>query len=187
MVKLYVDGEALEPSLDANDSVDDLLESVRKTATDPGSPRTLLGLVCDGIDVLGDELSQVLTCPISDYERIDVQTGDPAEPSPARSRDALSSLDTVEIHRTETVDLLGQGNTSEAMRRLADCLGLWVQINEVITQSVSLLGRGQEKHGGGRGSDRSIAGTGEKPSLRNKIDCSLPGFRHTRGCIVLRV
>lgn len=140
MVRLYVDGNVFEPMVEADDTVDDLLESIRNRSIEPGAPRAFLGLVCDGIDVLGDELSDVLTRPVSDYERIDVQTGDPAETVGGALRDALATLDTVETHRADVVALLGEGKTPEAMKRLGDCLSLWVQINEVIMQSVSLLG-----------------------------------------------
>ena len=139
LVRLYVDGNAHVPTVAPDDTVDDLLESIRNQPIEPGAPRAFLGLVCDGIDVLGGELSEVLTRPVSDYERIDVQTGDPAETVAGALRDALATLDTVETHRADVVALLGEGKTPEAMKRLADCLGLWVQINEVITQSVSLL------------------------------------------------
>lgn len=140
MVRLYLDGNALAPPAEPGVTVDDLLESIRNQPNEPGSPRALLGLACDGIDVLGDDLSQVLDRPVSAYDRIDVSTGDPAEAVAGALRDALATLDTVEMHRADVVALLGEGRSAEAMKRLVDCLGLWVQINEVITQSVSLLG-----------------------------------------------
>ena len=140
MVRLYVDGNALDSAVDPSDTVDDLLASIREQSTGRGAPQAFLGLVCDGIDVLGDELSEVLTRPVSDYGRIDVTTGDPAETVAGALRDALATLDTVETQRADVVALLGEGEIPEAMKRLADCLGLWGQINEVITQSVSLLG-----------------------------------------------
>lgn len=139
MVRFFIDGNAHEPTVEPGDTLDDLLKSIRTRFIDAESPQAFLGLVCDGIDVLGSELTQVLARPVSDYERIDVQTGDPAETVASALRDALTTLNTVETHRADVVARLGEGNTSEAMKRLADCLGLWVQINEVITQSVSLL------------------------------------------------
>lgn len=123
----------------ADATVDDLLNAVR--ATNTNGDRAILGVTCDGIDVLGDELDSVLASPASQFKRIDVETGDPASLVRSSLETAADSLDIAQDRQVQIIEFLGEGKTVEAMRLLSECIGQWLRINDVIGQSISLLSR----------------------------------------------
>ena len=137
-VELFVDGCSCTCEPEPDGTLDDLLESIRKENVE--RHRAILGLTCDGIDVVGDELTNVLSRPAARYERIDIQTGVPGTLVTHALEDALESLQTAEQERAQVVSMFGEGKTGDAIILLGKCLGHWHQINEAISKSLGLLG-----------------------------------------------
>lgn len=141
-MELYIDGRLAPDDAAPGATVDDLMEGIRRETA--RSDRAILGLVCDGIDVFGPELTQTLANPVSQYTRIEVQTGDRYPMLADALDEARASLESVESRYDEVIALLGEGNTRQALELLAQCIGDWHQINEVIGQSLVLLHPGDE-------------------------------------------
>ena len=139
-MELYVDEQRIELSPPPEATVDDVLETVRRDNATSG--HIIVGLVCDGVDVFGPELTSILPRRSSECRRIDVQTGDPQPIVADALIGALSALSDIEHKQAEVVALFGEGKTSTAMSLLSDCIGEWLQINNAITQSLALLSEG---------------------------------------------
>lgn len=137
-MELFVDGSSCICEPEPDETLDDVLESIRKNNVE--RHRAILGLTCDGIDVVGDELTDVLARPATRYERIDVQTGVPGILVAHALEDALVTLQTAEQERAEVVSMFGEGKAGDAIILLGTCLGHWYQINEAISKSLGLLG-----------------------------------------------
>ncbi len=136
-MELYVDGQRSGAASGPEATVDGVLEAVRQDAAQ--AKRTILALACDGIDVVGEDLTRVLSQPVSQIGRIEIQTGDPGSMVAEALRDARGALDAVERLQMDVVSLLGEGKTGDAMRVLSECIVQWHQINEIISQSLALL------------------------------------------------
>ncbi len=136
-MELYLDGRKCACDHEPGATLDDVLDSVRKNNVE--SNRAILGLVCDGIDVVGDEVLSMLGAHADDYKRIDVETGAPNELIAHALEGAAEMLRSAETKRADVVTMLQEGKTGDAIILLGECLGHWQQINEAIAKSVSLL------------------------------------------------
>ncbi len=136
-MKLYIDGYdcACEPK--PTDTLDDLLAEVR--AKNLRSRRAILGLTCDGIDVIGNTLTDYLATPANRFERIDIQTGIPDTLIVHAMREARETLTRAERERGEVIELLGRGKSGDAVILLGRCLNHWYRINEAIAKSLGLI------------------------------------------------
>lgn len=136
-MEVYLDGFRCDHVSQTDETVDDVLQSIR--AENLETDRAILGVTCDGNDIIGEELVAVLTGPASDFERIDIQSGDPDKLVQHALREALAILRTSEDNRIEVVALFGQGKTGDAVILLGACLRNWYEINETIGKSLALL------------------------------------------------
>ena len=137
-MKLYIDGYDCACETGPTDTLDDILADVRRNSL--RSRRAILGLTCDGIDVLGDALTDYLTTPVNEFERIDIQTGVPDALIAHAMREARDTLASAERDRSDVVELLGRGRTGDAIILLGKCLNQWFHINEAISKSLGLIG-----------------------------------------------
>jgi hypothetical protein len=137
MMDLYVDGDKTENACDQDQSLDALLDDVREANLQ--KQRAILEITCDGLDVDGQTLPGLLAKSVASFKRIDIRTGDPRELVDDALNDAVKSVRETAVIQDEVVRLFGAGKTSEAMKKLSDCVGQWHQINEVIAQSLALL------------------------------------------------
>jgi len=136
-VDLYLDGRKCACDHKLGATLDDVLDTVRDNNIE--SSRAILGLVCDGIDVVGDEVLSVLGKHADDFKRIDVETGAPDELIAHALDGASEMLKSAETKRSDVVTMLQEGKTGDAIILLGECLGHWQQINDAIAKSVSLL------------------------------------------------
>jgi len=137
-VQLFVDGYATACEPGPTDTLDDVLEAVR--ANNQRYKRAILGLACDGIDIVSDELNNYLTAPAHKFGRVDVQTGVPNMLIAHTLQEASRLLHTAEQERADVVDMFVRGKTGDAVILLGKCLSHWFQINQAISKSLSLIG-----------------------------------------------
>ncbi len=139
-MELYIDEKRIESSPPPGATVDDVLENIRRDNATSG--HVIVGLVCDGVDVFGPELTSVLPRRSSECRRIDVQTGAPQPIVADALASALNALSDIDDMQVKIVALFGEGKTAAAMTLLSECIGEWLQINNAITQSLALLSEG---------------------------------------------
>ena len=137
-MEFFVDGSRRVCDPELNETLDDVLETIRRNNVP--RRRAILGLACDGIDVVDDELTTVLAKPITAFERVDIRTGAPNTLIAHALEEALATLQTAERERSDVAAMFGEGRTGEAIILLGTCLGHWHQINEAIAKSLGMMG-----------------------------------------------
>ncbi|MEE9294875.1 MAG: hypothetical protein V3W34_07950 [Phycisphaerae bacterium] len=136
-MQLFIDGRQSSDDPVPDATIDEVLDSIRKE--NARRDRAILAVVCDGIDVSGPDVDDVLGAPASQYQRIEVQTGDPRRMIADALDDASTTLETVDQKRIEVIARCAEGKTGQAMGLLSECVGCWHQVNSAITQSLALL------------------------------------------------
>ena len=137
-MELYVDGCMRSQVGEPDETLDQTLEPLRQENSE--TDRVIVELVCDGIEVIGDDLLTTLAGKASQFERIDVRTSTPHALVADALHDALEAYDAASHEQAAVVELFGQGKSADAIRLLATCLDRWRQINDAIAKSISLLG-----------------------------------------------
>jgi hypothetical protein len=132
-----VDGKATPLETTPNDSVDDVLETVRQANND--DEKAIVGLICDGVDAFGDALPGTLARPAGDFKRIDVETGRMTDLVFDALNSALGALDEADETRARTVDFFGEGKHADAMKLLSECVKQWTQINVAVSRCMALI------------------------------------------------
>jgi hypothetical protein len=118
-------------------SIGQLLEWVRRKLH--GTDRLILGLRCNEEVVENEEIAGLLSAPVSDFDRLDVVSGDPralVKEAVDQARDALD--DSLAIVK-QAAACLDAGDVMAAMNRLSECFELWGQTHEAVMNGGKLL------------------------------------------------
>lgn len=137
-MELFVDGILRPCPATGNATLHEALEGVRRENAQGN--RAIIGLTCDGRDLLDDALARMLDEPVGSFERVDVRTGSPNRLIAHALSEARETLEAAERDRRELVQLLGAGRQGDAVIMLGSCLGRWWQTNEAVSKSLGLLG-----------------------------------------------
>lgn len=134
---VLVDGSRLETECDPAVALSDVVELIRKDWQ--SDDRILVAIRCDDEEVIGEELESILDTPLSEFDRVEFQTGS-ARDLAGDVLEHVSALliETREI-QSQVVDLLGQGSTPRAMELLSGCFGVWKQAQEGLSRAAEVL------------------------------------------------
>ncbi len=135
--RIHLDDRAFSPSGTVGRTLGDVVEEVRAAVA--GDRRVIVGVVCDGIDVSGDDLNARLAEPVERFERVDLRTGQPEQLVGEAMRQALGLLSETDRRREQAVDALTRGDQQEATQALGECFRNWSQIHQGIAQSLAFL------------------------------------------------
>jgi hypothetical protein len=141
-VDLFVNGRKMPCTTGPDLTVNDILEPIRRDNT--AGANAILELVCDGITVGDDNIIEVLTASVSNFERVELRTGSPVDMVATALHQAAEELQAADVVRLEAIKLFGSGDVAEGVQVLGKCLGSWHQINETIGRSLELLGTTNE-------------------------------------------
>jgi hypothetical protein len=118
-------------------TVAQVIESVRTKLKDG---RIVLGLRCEGVDVAGERLNDVLSRPAGSFGRLEVITGSAHEAVRDALEHARRAFGASFAIVQEAVTAISAGNLADAMQRLVECAGLWGQTHEAVVAGGRLLG-----------------------------------------------
>lgn len=124
-------------SLGEDASIGQLLEWVKSRMA--GTGRLVLGLRCNDEDLDAEQIGDMLSAPIADFERLDFFSGQPEEAvldALKASRRAFEDTFPTVKHAT---DALAAGDLLTAMNLLGDCFGIWGQTHQAVLTSGRLL------------------------------------------------
>ena len=134
---VLVDGSRLETECDPAVVISDVVESIRKDWQ--SEDRILIAIRCDDEEVVGEELEEILGTPLSEFDRVEFQTGSARD----LAGDVLEHVSAMLIEtrevQSQVVDLLGQGSTPRAMDLLSGCFGVWKQAQEGLSRVAEVL------------------------------------------------
>jgi len=136
-VQLLVDGTAADERFDAGITLENALRQVQANLPKPG--RLVVAIRCDGRDISGDELTDLLRLPLMKYSRLEVFTSSVGELVIGAMHQAAQSLQESESSCRRVGELLAEGKTTEGVRLLGECLRFWQQIHEAVGKSIQLM------------------------------------------------
>ncbi len=137
-MNLFVDNHKTDTGLAPDAALSEVLGHFKQQAEADG--RIIVGVVCDGIDVSGDEFAEAMARPGSDYTRVDLHTARPDELVRVALSTAGQLLDASAAASTEIAEHLSCGRTHEALPRLSECCRAWAQVNEGVRNAAAMLG-----------------------------------------------
>ncbi len=138
---LYINNSKSSESFAPGASVSDLLESLRAKALEDG--HAILSVTCDGIDVCGDRVTEMLERSLSDVGRVDISTGRPDQLVGDALAHARTQLAATGDFRQQAIDAFGRSATTDGVAALGKCLSHWLEVNDTINKSFTLLGMTQ--------------------------------------------
>lgn len=119
------------------DTVAQVIEQARASID---TSRVILTIVCDGLDMTGDDLAKALAEPADRYDRLDLETGPSHELIGEALAQALVILEETDSSRQQVAEWLTQGDTQQASEGLSQCFKNWGQVHTAIIESMALLG-----------------------------------------------
>jgi len=135
---VYVDDKPFAVSDLASKTVRQVANEVNSALAQQG--RMLVAVFCDGRLIEPQELQSVLDSPASRFERLDFQSALPAVLAREVLMRASELLDEVSPLLQQAGELLSQGQNARAMELLANCFGVWHQVQDSVAKSSRLLG-----------------------------------------------
>ncbi len=136
-MRISVDDHLLEADFADVGTVEDALRQVQSSVCAPG--HIVVALRCDGENVPTNDMGPTLAKSASTLDLLEVFTG----PRTTLVRDAMNEASAA-LARTEegcqrVADLLTEGNTAEGIQTLGECLRVWQQIHDAVSQSIQML------------------------------------------------
>lgn len=138
---ILVDEQTYEPTGSATMTVGELAEEVvRSTQDSSDAPRIVVGVYCDGEPVPQDNLDHVLLQPVSDFEKLELQTQSLRALVTATLTQAISLFEEAGQVRIRAADLLAESNTESAMECLQRFFNIWKQVQQSTLVCAQALG-----------------------------------------------
>lgn len=134
---IFLDGTPVTVSNGRTLSVQGVIDELSPDLTDRG--RLITSIVCDGRAVVSDEIEAVLRLPAGDFERLELQSGDLQGLAREVLTGARDLFERSEQCRRDAVDRFGDGQTGQAMEKLAECFRAWVHVHEAVAKTGQLL------------------------------------------------
>ncbi len=120
---VLVDGTRLETDCDPAGAISDVVESIRKDWQ--ADDRILVAIRCDDEEVVGEELEEILGTPLSEFGRVEFQTGSARD----LAGDVLEQVSAMLIEALEVqaqvVERVCPGSTPRAMDLMSGCFVVW--------------------------------------------------------------
>ncbi len=136
-MELYIDGVPRTGEYPGDMQIRDFVEEFRDWFTTEN--RLIVAITCDGEEIMGTAMEDILDAPVSRYERIELTTSSACE----LATDLLSSLNGMLVEardvQAQVVDLLSQGTTVRAMELLSNCFGVWNQAQQGLSRAAEAL------------------------------------------------
>ena len=136
-MNVYIDDKEADIATSADQLLDDVLQAAREQVDEMG--RMIVGIVCDGIDVLDEELAATLQKPQSEFQRVDLHSADPVELVCEALTQAEQLLDETARSAKGIVEQLTCGNTADAMPILSSCCQAWLEIHGGVANAMDAL------------------------------------------------
>ncbi len=142
-MNVYVDDQQIGIDDMPDATVGQVVERIRQTASN--RQQVIVELRCDGLDVTGPDLNEMLARPSCQVERLDVQTGSPSTLVIDALDQAVAVLDQAGSALAAIVDDLNAGRTGDGMNKLAEAFRDWLMVHDAIGKSLAMLNLDADK------------------------------------------
>lgn len=138
-MEVYVDESRFESVSGGDGSLGAVVAEVQATVAK--EDRVVVGILCDGNDVTGEDYEAELQRRADGFERIELRSGKPTDLVRDAVIEADRLLDDTEAMRGEIVSHLTVGDSRKSADMFCECLGHWSKVNNAIIQSLAILGQ----------------------------------------------
>lgn len=135
---IYVDHQQADIALDPGASVGEAAARLSQNLEPHG--RLVTGVSIDGRPVPPEELEQVFTAPVADFQNIAFQTHTRSEVAADALHAAREAFDRTAEFLPQAVDHFGRAQPAQAMQILAACVQAWQQAYTGVLQALHLIG-----------------------------------------------
>lgn len=133
---VFLDDRPITPH-DHGCSLGQLLDDTKASLAAGG--RIVVGVCCDGIDIIHEDFEAQLDQPATTFDRIELTSAEPLAMVADALAGAIGLLDESQSGAEKVVDLLSAGQTESALHHLGDCCRAWIQIHQAICQAIEML------------------------------------------------
>jgi flavin-binding protein dodecin len=137
-MQLFIDDRKIDDEFVHEGTLEDAVRHVQEHVCSPG--RLVVGLRCNGRQLSTQAMAEALQKPAPSFDRLDVFTSTRDGLVTDAMKQASASLEATEDVYDQVAELLIQGQISEAVRSLGECLKVWQQIHDAVAKSIQLLG-----------------------------------------------
>ena len=136
-VDVFVDDVRVADLPVAIGTLADVLRFVQEQRCPPD--RVVVGLRCDGIDVMGDTMTEALDRAADAVSRLEIATGTQQDLVADAMLQASQALDETERELRHIAQRLTEGKLVEVATDLVDCVKVWQQIHTAIAHSLAMM------------------------------------------------
>jgi ABC-type uncharacterized transport system permease subunit len=137
-MEILVDNEPYCPRDPLPVSIAQLIAQIKPELS--RSDRMIVTISCDQHELVENEIDEVLSRNISDYQRLEFATATVQELATGAMQSAMSILSATRAKQTEAIELLSEDRNEEAISVLSECITGWVQTHDTVVKTISLLG-----------------------------------------------
>ncbi len=136
---VLLDGKSLdEHSSSCSLSLAELIATVK--ADLPGRGAIIFGVRCDGRDIPTDRIDEVLSRQVTDFREVELISGEPTQVVLDVLNDTRTAFAETFAKVRLASDDLTTGNMAEGLSTFIDCVAVWGEMQQVITQGGALVG-----------------------------------------------
>ena len=136
-MEIFIDDNRVEKAFHIEGTVADALRHVQTALCSPD--RKVVGLRCDGIEILSAQMTAALEKPADSCDRLEIFTGTPGTLVADALAQAAQALRQTEEERHHIAQLLTEGKTSQGIEALGQCINVWQQVHDAIVKSIQML------------------------------------------------
>lgn len=138
---ILVDEQAYQPTGGIEQTVGELADEViHASQVSEDDPRMVVGVFCDGEPVSQENLDDILSRPLSDFAKLELQTQSLRTLVTATLTQAIALFEEAGEARIRAADLLAESKTEAAMQHLQRFFDIWKQVQQSTLVCAQALG-----------------------------------------------
>ena len=130
MLEILVNDRPYSPVATAPQTVAELASEICQA--EPGTPRMVVSLRCDGEDVENERIEKVLASPVEQFQKIEMLTQPIKAVVKTTLDQAVNLFQEANECRKRAADLLDEGQQEQALQNLQRFFELWRQVQETM-------------------------------------------------------
>ncbi|MHC5111710.1 MAG: hypothetical protein ACYTHJ_17735 [Planctomycetota bacterium] len=136
-MEVFVDNHRVDQEMAMTGTLEETVRHLQQGFCKPG--RMVVGLRCDGKEIIANEMAATLNQPTASWEKLEVFTGTPGSLVGDAMGQASGMLAQSEELYQAAAQGLAEGNTQAGIESLAACITIWQQVHEAVGKSIQML------------------------------------------------
>ena len=136
-MQVLIDGKTIEDTFPGDATIESTLRRVQQHHCP--SSRLVVGIRCDDVEVDGEEIAGKLSERTGTIEKLEVLTSTKHDLVIGAMLQASQALQESESACQRIGEQMNEGQATEGVKALGECLSVWQQIHEAVTKSLTML------------------------------------------------